>query len=176
MYQGEMFTHTHRSWQHCGSGIISEVHTSPCGKWVVKHGRRRDGTLNYLKWCLLHQEAGTAMQGMPYIDSIVHTEEGYMATMLRYHEGPDGGMARCAFEYGSTCGYEDAPYLMVLAIAFCKYMNDVFDSDLEPKELDLHGGNHMWDRDNDEWILLDPSAGPYQTIPSTGHLDQFMLQ
>jgi hypothetical protein len=176
MYQGEMFTHTHRRWEHCGGGVISEVHTSPCGKWAVKHGRRRDGTLNYLEWCLLHQEAGTSMQGMPYIESIVHTEEGYMATMLRYYEGPNGDMSRDAANYGSAFGYDDAPYLLALVQAFCKYMNDVIDLDLEPEYLDLHDGNHMFDRDNDEWVLLDPSAGPYQTTPCTEHLDKFTLQ
>lgn len=179
MYQQSIFESSKRGWAFCGEGCFAEVHRSPDGKWVQKMAKAKDGTLNYLEWCVMRQRAGTALKGMPMIDTLVHTEEGYVVTMKYYADHPENlrMRRRATWCEADELTYEEAPYLAELVAEFVDYMRFMFVVPAYYEEhLDLHGGNHRFDADSASWVLLDPCASNYRPVPSLMHVANFSLQ
>lgn len=158
MYQMSMFNNAFKSQRYLGSGLYARVHAIGEG-WVVKHCSTKDGTLNYLEWCQRMQAAGEGMDGMPEIDFLVHTAEGYIVTMRQYKPQADD----CCTDF------KELEYMQELVAAFEAYMADTFHE--YSFAHDLHGGNAMLDA-RGNFILTDPSAYGYCTLP---HVDSFAL-
>lgn len=171
MYQQEIFTNPFRDWDFVGDGFTAVVHAK--GDWVIKKASYRDMTLNYLEWCVMRRNAGNPMRGMPEIDALVHTENGYIVTMRRYDDEDRDGGRMCRRAYGAGGDYDNTPYMGTLIYAFLDYLADVFGEYYDACDMDLHKGNHMWDDDNESWILTDPSEKPYLDTP---YVEGFKLQ
>jgi hypothetical protein len=154
-----MFSNVFKDQKYLGGGCYAQVHRIRPG-WVLKHAPHRDGTLNYLEWCLLKQAAGEHMDGMPEIDFLVHTENGYLVTMREYTGIPRTDWGRRDFP--------EREYLDDLVAAFETYMVDTFNKCGFAN--DLHGGNAMIDADG-EYVLTDPSSLEYLDTPCVEHFE-----
>ena len=164
MYQAEMFTNPLRNAVLLGEGCFAKA-WSLDADWVLKQARERDGTLNYLEWCLLMQAAGKGMKGMPEIDRLCHTEHGYIVCMRRYQHQSEGIEHIGRYDYYSG-------YVMELTKAFQQHMKEVFDG---YDYLDLHGGNIMYDKHGGCYVVTDPSSCAYQVADASCFAEPFTL-
>lgn len=151
MYQVSMFSNAFRGQKYLGEGMFANVSSMGNG-WVVKTATSRDCTLNYLEWCKRKQAAGEGMQGMPEIDFIVHTEEGYIVTMRQY-------TPQDVSPWSST--HSECEYIQDLVTSFEVYMFDTFGEFRACN--DLHAGNVMLD--TGMYVMTDPSSRPYRADP-----------
>lgn len=184
MYQQEMFARVIKTKRFLGDGAFGQVHAI-CDEWVVKYSKK-DGTLNYLEWCLWMQRAGKGMKGMPEVDTIVHLDGGqYMVTMRRY--------ARTMSDSGLTYSERDekvfeAEWYEELKDAYLAYHEDMLEDVAEDSQGfakrdpwdDCHGGNVMFDERTDSWVVTDPCSGPYRlqrsAFPATMYVEQYDKQ
>lgn len=164
MYQLSMFDGSVRGAKYLGSGVNASVHDTGDG-WVVKRARERDGTLNWLEFCKHMQDAGEHMPGMPIIDRLVKTEQGYVVTMKRY----DSLREDTGFPGFDSVRNGDIR-MERLCAAYVDYANENFElgefrSVYGVYDLfnDCHRGNVMVDDPTGEceYIITDPDCGSY---------------
>lgn len=160
MYQVSMFSNAFKGQEYVGNGCFARVSSLGNG-WVVKNAHRRDATLNYLEWCKRKQDAGEGMMGMPEIDFIVHTEEGYIVTMRQYTPQPE--------RLSNSYVHMECEHIAELIAAFECYMADTFGE--YNCANDVHGSNVMIGP-RFMLILTDPSSRCYF---SHAYVDSFNL-
>lgn len=185
MYQADFFTNSINRMQLApggDDGYVAMVAVYPDNEWVLKTARYKDGTLNFLEWCYSLQKAGKSMRGMPEIDALVHTTDGYAVAMRFY--------TRYQEVRGEVDSYEDAEYIKELCAAYLEYCKAAFVvrvnhylGDDQPKNItwrtiekksdvmgDMHDSNHMWDHRTGTHIITDPSAMSYMLPAIPGPL------
>lgn len=155
MYQEEMFTRPNANAKFLGAGCNAAA-WAVCDDWAIKVAQRRDGTLNYLEWCVRMTAAGNKMKGMPEIDRIAHTSGGYVAYMRLYASSGEGVESLGRYDV-----YEG--YLLELVDAYEAYAKTVLDDTAGC--CDLHSGNIMFDRPNGCYVITDPTASSYAVAP-----------
>lgn len=160
MYQMSMFDRAITGATYINSGVNGRVHNLHNG-WVFKRAARRDSTLNWLEWCKAKHAAGEYMRGMPVIDRLAHTEDGYICTMVRMESARDKwkGLTKAMSE-------ETTPqlgYLRELITAYCAYHKEFINEySASPWDVfsDLHSGNVMIDKHGD-FVIIDPANDEY---------------
>lgn len=167
MYQHELFSsQTSRNAKYLDKGAFASVFAVD-DEWVIKQAKERDGTLNYLEWCHAMQKAGKGMKGMPLIDFITHTDEGYVAGMRRYIPWD--------YQYGSLYsekGPLEKPYVVKLREAWKAHAEYVLCAGRLDWD-DIHGGNVMWDKEAGHAVITDPLCCEYVVAPASwGALEQ----
>ena len=156
MFQREMFSNMIRNAQWMGAGCMAVVHAVD-DEWVHKYAPSRDGTCNYLEWCIAETAAGRKLSAMPEIDFLVHTAQVYIVVMRRY----------------TAWGYAHSPLtdnVLATASAYRAYMDTTFGRDYYAD--DIHCGNVMRRADGSA-VLTDPCVSAYKSSPI---VDKFVLQ
>lgn len=174
MYQEEMFSKgAFKNATFLDSGCFAQVHAID-DNTVVKYAQR-DGTLNWLEWCVMKQAQGEGHPLMPEVYDIVHLEDNrYMVTMKLYRPLPES----CHFgdllwrDHGldqlTDAGVEHDGARALLD-EFGAYFMAL--SERSYAGWDLHRGNCMLD--GQQLVITDPSAAPYYTAP---YSSEFTLQ
>ena len=158
MYQQAAISKMIKGAVFLGDGINAKVYAVGTTGWVIKHAREKDGTLNYLQWCLLKQQRGEFMRGMPEIDFITlyGDGQGYSVGMKKYYKQTG------RVEYNAWGDSSKVPsYLLQLIRAFEDYALDFLDVDEDFVANDCHSGNIMVDG-RGGFVLTDPASGLYK--------------
>lgn len=152
MFQAEMFSKAFKDQRYLGNGCMASVTAIGTTGWVHKYARDRDGTCNYLEWCIAETAAGRKMAAMPEIDFLVHTEEGYIVIMRQYTAW-----------HGRTSPLRDDD-VKECVNAYTAYMTETFGSGWYAA--DVHTGNVMTRADGTS-VLTDPCVAGYKSVNAT---------
>lgn len=159
MFQASMFSNAFKDQRFLSSGCMARVNAIGDTGWVHKYARERDGTCNYLEWCIAETAAGRKLAAMPEIDLLVHTEAGYIVVMRQY------------FEYGNErCTPLQNDDVLECVEAYKEYMTATFGFGWYAD--DVHRGNVMA-RTDGTIVLTDPCVAGYRDKPV---VDNFVLQ
>lgn len=164
MYQQELFKRTIPTRRVIGDGCFGTVY-SINDDWVVKYAAK-DGTLNYLEWCKIMQDAGKHMRGMPEIDRIVHLDgDRYMVTMRYYSSTLRERIGR--EYYAEVDKVKATTWFKELKAAYLEYAALVLGEPVESSTghtlrwADCHASNIMWDAREERYVVTDPCAVAY---------------
>jgi hypothetical protein len=172
MYQAEMFSSSLRG-ELIGNGCFASAYALPVNadgrEYVLKYATSRDGTLNYLEWCKREIDAGRYMKGMPRVDRITHTVDGYVVTMPRMEHARPAQLdptapAKLHLDSHSARYALELPYIRQLAAAWQDYALTTFELDEEWSMSDAHHGNFLWCPTDRTFVMTDPSASSYQEV------------
>ncbi len=158
MYQGSLFESLTHGAKHLGSGMMASVHELPDG-WVLKRSHTKDGTLRWLEFCRGMQDAGKHMPGMPEIDRLAHTEDGYVCTMRKYT-----GLTDAQREEFRDMEAVKVPHIAALLAAYLEYAKVNFCAEYHSVWWlwdDLHYGNVMYDSAG-TLVITDPCCVGYE--------------
>jgi hypothetical protein len=130
------------------------------GGMVLKVGRKAEGTMDFIEWCMLRMrkfgKGSAEMLHLPEVTAFGRCGAGWWAVMPEYTTAKEFYGDEATYLTNGTWNEEHTYYISY------KFEADIMPTIIMLQGIfvdggwDIHSGNVMWDKRRGQWVIVDP--------------------